>query len=124
MRIRLRHRTADRVKRRAKVKARIRRKLSGTQECPRICLFRSHQYLYVQCVDDTQRNTLLGMNSRQQKELKGKNTSVTAKVFGKLVGEKLKEKGIKNCVFDRSGYLYHGRVKALAEGIREAGIQL
>ncbi len=124
MRINVKHRTAKRVKRRAKVKARIRRKITGTLERPRVTLFRSNRFLYIQCVDDTQRHTLLGMNSKNEASFKGKNTVDQAKAFGKLFGEKLVAKGVKRCLFDRSGYLYHGRVKALAEGLRESGIQM
>ncbi len=113
-----------RVKRRAKVKARIRKKINGSTERPRICVHRSLKHLYVQCIDDVKRHTIIGLNSRQVEELKIKNNCDIAFQLGELFGAKLKDAGVASCVFDRSGYLYHGRIKQLADGIRKAGVQL
>jgi large subunit ribosomal protein L18 len=82
------------------------------------------KYFYIQCVDDNNRHTLVGLNSRQIEGIKANNHIRAAKEMGKLFGQRMKEKGIQTCVFDRSGYLYHGRVKAIAEGIREAGVKV
>lgn len=114
------------VQARAKRKKRIRGKISGTAQRPRLAIFRSANNIYAQMVDDTQQKTIL-VASTVDKELKGKlknaANSEAAKAVGKLLAEKAKKKGIKEVIFDRSGYLYHGRVKALAEGAREAGLK-
>ena len=124
MRIQLRGHSAARLKRRAKIKARIRRKIVGTTQRPRISVFRSHKFLYVQCVNDETRSTLVGMSSRKRKELEGQKPVECAKKFGAIVGLELKQKGVQACVFDRSGYVYHGRIQAFADGLRESGIKI
>lgn len=101
---------------------RIRSKLSGTAGRPRFYVYRSNQHIYGALVDDTQHKTLLSVADTHLKDAKGTKTEKALKL-GKLIGEKAKEKGIKAVVFDRAGYLYHGRVKALANGAREGGLE-
>ncbi len=114
----------DRNKSRKKRHARVRSKLSGTSEKPRLCVFRSNTNIYAQIIDDTKGETLVSASSLDKSiDLgKAKKTEV-AKEVGKLVGKKALDAGIKNVVFDRGGYLYHGRVKELAEGARESGLE-
>lgn len=104
---------------------RVRKKISGTAERPRLSVSRSIKNVYVQLIDDDKGVSLFGVSSRSP-EIKGKEfeggKAGIAKAVGQLVAEKAKEKGIKQVVFDRSGYLYHGRVKAVAEGAREGGL--
>ena len=99
----------------------IRRTLSGTNETPRLCVFRSNTAIYAQLIDDVKGVTLASSSSL---ELKVKNNNVeAAKAVGKDIADKAKKAKIKTVVFDRGGYLYHGRVKALAEAAREAGLE-
>jgi large subunit ribosomal protein L18 len=109
---------------RFKIKARIRSRVSGTAERPRMSVFRSNKEIYVQLVDDLSGTTLLAASSKEKglAEDKGPKVDVSRKV-GKLIAERAKEAGLTKVVFDRNGYLYHGRVKALAEGAREEGLQ-
>lgn len=104
---------------------RVRRKVTGTSERPRISVYRSLDNMYVQLIDDTIGVSIIGVSSKtaeiRDQKLEGGKIGV-AKAVGKLLAEKAKEKGIKEAVFDRSGYLYHGRVKAVAEGAREGGL--
>ena len=106
--------------------ARVRKKISGTPERPRLNVFRSSKNIYAQVIDDVNGNTLVSASSLDQ-ELKGKFNSGSNKEAAKLVGgllaQRALEKGIDNVVFDRAGYLYHGRVKELADGAREAGLK-
>ena len=103
---------------------RVRRKVFGTAERPRLSVYRSNTGLYVQLTDDVTGVSLAGVSSKHVTVPEGeKNGKIgVAKAVGKLIAEKAKEKNITNVVFDRSGYLYHGRVKAVAEGAREAGL--
>ncbi len=103
---------------------RLRKNLSGTKECPRLAVYRSNANIYAQVIDDVAKVTL-AQASTIDKELKlelGSNVEAAKKV-GALVAKRALEKGISNVVFDRGGYLYHGRVKALAEAAREAGLK-
>ena len=111
--------------RRSRIKYRIRKKLSGTSERPRMTVYRSNKQIYVQLVDDVKGVTLLSASSKE-KEIAGQkaNKIDQAKLVGKRVAEKATEKGIKEVVFDRNGYLYHGRVKNLADAARENGLKL
>ncbi|MCI8574369.1 MAG: 50S ribosomal protein L18 [Oscillibacter sp.] len=110
---------AQRMKRHKRVRA----KLSGTSETPRLNVFRSEANIYAQIIDDTKGVTLVSASSLDKAvEGYGGNIAAAAAV-GKLVAERAKAKGIETVVFDRGGYLYHGRVKALAEGAREGGLQ-
>lgn len=103
---------------------RVRRKLSGTAERPRLAVFRSNQHIYVQVIDDEQQHTLAAASTLEptlKSELSGATREASAEV-GKLIAKRSREKGITQVVFDRGGNLYHGRVKALAEAAREAGL--
>jgi large subunit ribosomal protein L18 len=100
---------------------RIRKIVTGTPERPRLSVYRSNKAFYVQIIDDTLQATLISA-STQELGLKGSNIE-SAKAVGKLIAEKALAKGISSVVFDRSGYLYHGRIKALAEAARLAGLQ-
>ncbi len=106
--------------------ARVRVKISGTAEKPRLCVFRSAKHIYAQIIDDVNSTTLVAASSLDE-ALKGKlnytGNKDAAKEVGKLIGTKALEKGIKQVVFDRGGYLYHGRIKELADGAREAGLE-
>lgn len=105
---------------------RVRKKISGTPETPRLCVFRSSKHIYAQIIDDVNSTTLVAASTLDE-ALKGKvkrtGNREAAKEVGKLIGSKALEKGIKKVVFDRGGYLYHGRVKELADGVREAGLE-
>ena len=101
--------------------ARVRAKLSGTTEAPRLCVYRSNKNIEAQIIDDTKGVTLVSSSSMALKLDNGSNIEAAGKV-GKDIAEKALAKNIKRVVFDRSGYIYHGRVKALAEAAREAGL--
>jgi large subunit ribosomal protein L18 len=109
---------------RLKIKKRIRSVVSGSADRPRMSVFRSNKDIYVQLIDDNDGKTLLSASSSEKglADEKGTKTEVAGKV-GKLIAEKAKEAGIETVVFDRNGYLYHGRVKALADGAREEGLK-
>ncbi len=107
---------------RQRIHARIRAKLSGTGERPRLNVYRSLNHIYAQVIDDQTGQTLASASSLQLKLKTGGNIA-SAKEIGKAVAEKAVEKGIKKVVFDRGGYLYHGRIKALADAAREAGLE-
>jgi len=107
---------------RKRIHARIREKLSGTTERPRLNVYRSLNHIYAQVIDDQKGETLASASSLQMKLKTGGNVAV-AKEIGKAVAEKAVAKGIKRVVFDRGGYLYHGRIKALADAAREAGLE-
>ncbi len=102
---------------------RVRRKISGTSECPRLCVYRSNKNLFVQIVDDVKQTTLVSA-STLDKEVKTKHANKeAAKEVGALIAKRALEKNIKNVVYDRGGYVYHGVVKELAEAAREAGLE-
>ncbi len=105
---------------------RIRKRVSGTAERPRLCVFRSASHIYAQVIDDDEGRTVASASSLEEefKGHKGHRGNVRmAQLIGEAVGRKAREKGVAKVVFDRGGYLYHGRVKALAEGAREAGLE-
>ena len=110
---------------RLKRKKRIRKKIYGTMQRPRLSVFRSATHIYAQVVDDIAGHTLAAastMDKEAQTGSKFENKVEAAKFVGKLVGERALGKGIKEVVFDRNGFLYHGRIKSLSEGAREAGL--
>jgi large subunit ribosomal protein L18 len=107
---------------RQRVHKRIRAKLSGTSERPRLNVYRSLNHIYAQIIDDLGGKTLVSASTRDAKKKVGGNVA-SAKEIGKVVAQKAKEKGITQVVFDRGGYLYHGRIKALADAAREAGLK-
>jgi large subunit ribosomal protein L18 len=104
---------------RVRVHSRIRLKLKGNQERPRLAVFRSLKHIYAQVIDDRAGKTLAAASSGE----KSSSVKSGAKEVGKLIAERAKTKGISKVVFDRGGYLYHGRVKALADAAREAGLE-
>jgi large subunit ribosomal protein L18 len=107
---------------RLRVHKRIRRRVKGTTERPRLAVFRSVKHIYAQVIDDLKGHTLVAASSSEAESKNGGNVA-GAKEIGKLVADRAKDKGIKAVVFDRGGYQYHGRVKALAEAAREAGLE-
>ena len=108
---------------RNRIHRRIRRKLRGTAQRPRLAVFRSVAHIYAQVIDDAEGKTLVSASSVDKgAKTKGGNVAA-AKTIGKLVAERARDKGIKSVVFDRGGYVYHGRVKALAEAARAAGLE-
>ncbi len=111
--------------RRQRIKYRIRKRVTGNVERPRMTVFRSNKQIYVQLIDDVNGQTLVSASSTE-KEIASKkvNKIDQAKLVGKRIAEKAKEKGIKTVVFDRNGYLYHGRVKNLADAARESGLKI
>lgn len=106
------------------VHTRIRKKVSGSAERPRLAIFRSLNHIYAQVIDDQKGVTLCSASSVEKSAGVDKGGNIDgAKAIGKLIAERAKEKGINSVVFDRGGYIYHGRVKSLAEAAREAGLQ-
>ena len=115
--------------RRQRIRYRIRRRVSGTVERPRLTIFRSVSHMYVQVVDDATGTTIASASTVEPavkgalpKKVTGGNVA-GAKAIGKTIAERLIEKGVKRVVFDRNGFLYHGRVKAVADAAREAGLE-
>lgn len=106
--------------------ARIRRKISGTSDRPRLNVFRSLQHIYAQVIDDVAGHTLVSASTVESSlsgDLDGKSKKEQAEFIGKTVAQRAKDAGVDTVVFDRGGYLYHGRVKALADGAREGGLK-
>ena len=101
---------------------RVRGKISGTPECPRLCVFRSLSHIYAQVIDDVAGNTIAAASSLDLKKTEGEKKEIAREV-GKLVAERALAKGVETVVFDRGGYIYHGRVQELAEGAREGGLK-
>jgi large subunit ribosomal protein L18 len=109
--------------RRQRIKYRIRKKISGTPERPRLCVFRSNKNIFAQLIDDVSGKTLVATSSRVKEISEKKVTKIEqAALVGKAIAEKAKAAGYETVVFDRNGYLYHGRVKSLAEAAREGGL--
>ncbi len=109
---------------RQKIRFRIRRKISGSAAKPRLSVFRSNADIYVQLIDDENGNTLASASSREKDIVAQKVNKVEkSKLVGAAIARKSDELGIKDVVFDRSGYIYHGRIKAVAEGAREGGLK-
>lgn len=118
-------RAKARVAKRGRIHTRLRRKVKGTAERPRLAVFKSLKHIYVQAIDDASGKTLASASTMEQ-DLKGKFASANAsaaKAVGARIAERMKEKGLTKVVFDRGGYLYHGNVKALADAARENGLE-
>ena len=113
----------SKIERRAKIKRRIRKKITGTSMVPRLSVFRSNKQIYAQVIDDTTGKTLASASSYNNKAVSKKNKVEQAAVIGKEVAEKAVKAGVETVVFDRNGYLYHGRVKSLADSAREGGLK-
>jgi large subunit ribosomal protein L18 len=112
----------NKSERRQRIKFRIRKIVSGTAAQPRLSVFRSNKEIYAQIIDDVNGVTLAAASSREKEVATGTNVE-TAAAVGKLIAERALKAGIETITFDRGGYLYHGRVKSLAEGAREAGLK-
>jgi large subunit ribosomal protein L18 len=114
----------SRLVKRTAVHTRIRRKVSGTAQRPRLCVFRSTNHIYAQVIDDASGTTLCAASTVEKdlREQSGGNVAAAVSV-GKLIAERAKAKGIEQVVFDRGGYVFHGRVKSLADSAREAGLK-
>jgi len=116
--------TKNKINKRLKIKYRIQKKIRGSEEQPRLNVFRSNKQIYAQIINDQKGVTVVSASSREKELAEKKITkSEQAKEVGKMVAEKAKEAGIEKVVFDRNGYLYHGRIKSLAEGAREGGLK-
>jgi large subunit ribosomal protein L18 len=113
----------SKINRRAKIKRRIRKKVSGSSSTPRLTVFRSNKQIYAQLIDDLTGTTLASASSFRNKSVEKVNKTEQAGIIGKEIAEKAKKVGIESVVFDRNGYLYHGRVKSLANSAREAGLK-
>src|SRR5687767_13533023 len=113
---------ASKPKQRLRRRRRVRAKVRGTAERPRLSIFRSNRGMRVQLIDDTEGRTLASVNWTES-DLKGLQSMEQAKRVGELIAERAKAAGVETVVFDRGGYQYHGRVKALAEGAREGGLR-
>ncbi len=113
------------LEKRMRIKKRIRNKISGTADNPRVAIYRSNKQIYAQVIDDLKRITLLSASSKEKEiaGITGIKKTEQAKLVGKLLASKCKEKGIEKVVFDRGGYKYHGRVKSLADAAREGGLK-
>ena len=119
-------RKLSRSARRQRIHLRVRTRVTGTPERPRLCVYRSNGNIYAQVVDDSSGRTLASASSIDKdtsKDLKGGNNVAAAKVIGKKIAERARAAGIEQVVFDRGGYMYHGRVQALATAAREAGLK-
>jgi large subunit ribosomal protein L18 len=113
----------SKINRRAKIKRRIRKRITGTSKTPRLTVFRSNKQIYAQLVDDVAGKTLASASSFKNNLVGKVNKIDQAGIIGKEVAEKAIKAGIESVVFDRNGYLYHGRVKSLANSAREAGLK-
>jgi large subunit ribosomal protein L18 len=116
----------DRSSERHRIHKRIREKISGSSGRPRLCVYRSSKYIYAQIVDDSRGKTLVAASTREKDvrgDLKHAGNIQASKLVGKAIADRAKAKGIETVVFDRGGYIYHGRIKAIAEAAREAGLK-
>ena len=116
-------RAKQRVVARKRVKERIRKKVSGTTERPRLAVFRSLKHVYAQVIDDATGTTIASASSREKDASSKGANAAAAKAVGALIAKKAKDKGITRVVFDRGGYQYHGNIKALADAARENGLE-
>jgi large subunit ribosomal protein L18 len=117
-------RAKQRVEARGRIRQRIRRKVTGTTERPRLAVFKSLKHIYVQVIDDAKGQTLASASSRDKdSSVKGGSNSTAAKAVGAAIAGKMKSAGVTRVVFDRGGYLYHGNIKALADSARENGLE-
>ena len=114
----------DRVRAREKRHARVRARVIGSPQRPRLCIFRSERHIYVQAIDDASGTTIASASTLElRKEGRPTSNVSSAQKVGALIAERLKEKGLEDAVFDRGGYLYHGRVMAVAKAARESGLK-
>lgn len=116
-------RAKQRVEARTRIRSRIRRKITGTEQRPRLAVFKSLKHIYVQVIDDASGKTIVSA-STLEKDAGAKGSNATAaKAVGELIAKKAKDKGVTRVVFDRGGYVYHGSIKALADAARENGLE-
>ena len=113
----------EKQKKRLRRHKRVRAKVSGSSKKPRLCIFKSAKHIYAQLIDDDKGKTLVSASDLEIKKKGSSSKADAAKEVGKLIAEKSLEKKIEQVVFDRGGYLYHGRIKAVAEGAREGGLK-
>jgi len=120
------HSKVNRRTMRRRIRYRIRRKVSGTPATPRLAVYRSLKHIYAQVIDDETHRTLIHASTldKEVRDAAGSGNVAAAKRVGEVVGQRLKDAGIENVVFDRGGFIYHGRVKALADAVRSAGVKL
>ena len=116
-------RAKQRVEARGRIRERIRRKVTGTAERPRLAVFRSLKGFYAQLIDDATGQTIAAASSHEKDSAARGSNAAAAKAVGALIAKKAKEKGVSRVVFDRGGYLYHGNIKALADAARENGLE-
>jgi large subunit ribosomal protein L18 len=113
----------DKIRRRNRRKIRIRKKIKGSAQRPRMTIYKSNKYIYIQVIDDEKGHTIVSASNRE-KELKNMKSNVKGIArLGDIIGDRLKKKNITGIVFDRNGYKYHGKIKAIADAARKAGIQ-
>ena len=122
MATKIRKRTSNKITTRFKHKKRIRSKIFGTTERPRLVVFRSNANMYAQLVDDTKAHTIAAASTTEKELIKAGANLEGSKLVGQLIAKRAQAKGIKTIVFDRGGYVYHGKIKALADAAREAGL--
>jgi len=115
--------TIDKSKKRQQIKKRFQGIISGTASRPRLSVFRSNKEIYAQLIDDDAESTILSASSKEEKTTDGIAKIEQAKIVGQIIAKKAIKEGIKEVVFDRNGYLYHGRIKSLADGAREEGLK-
>lgn len=124
MATKIRNRTSEKQRVRFKHKRRIRARMEGSSEKPRLCVFRSNSHLYVQLVDDLKGHTVAAAATSEKEAGKSGRANLSgAKYVGEMVAKRALARGVSKAVFDRSGYIYHGRIKALADAAREAGLK-
>jgi len=116
-------RAKQRVESRGRIRERIRSKVTGTAERPRLAVFKSLKHIYVQLIDDAAGTTIASASSAEKDSAAKGANAAAAKAVGAAIAKKAKEKGVKRVVFDRGGYLYHGNIKALADAARENGLE-
>ena len=116
-------RVVDKLNRKKRRKLRIRKKIYGTPDRPRVTVYKSNRFTYLQAIDDEAGRTLANASNKEKDLSDIKNNAESLSRLGTVFGERMKEKKIESVVFDRNGYLFHGRVKAIADAIRKTGIQ-
>lgn len=113
----------NKANRKLKRRLRVRSKINGTKELPRLSVYRSNRFIYAQLIDDEKGKTILGVSEKQLDKAKGLKKTECAKALGLLVAKKAKDKKIEKVVFDRGAYPYHGRIESVAQGAREGGLK-
>lgn len=120
----MRRKIIDKIRKRLKRKMKIRKRISGTEQRPRISIFKSNKYIYLQVIDDNKQHTITSASNLEKDNRSIKSNAKEIAKLGEILGQRLKDKSITKAVFDRNGYMYHGVVKAVADGIRKTGIEV